>query len=318
MKIFSTGWSEGYDGPGRRWVVYLKGCNLRCQWCANPESLEAGPQMLFYAARGEDFHEACPKSAVKKDQSGRWHLDRAVCAACGLKDCVNLWRHPAMELSGFEMSPAEILERVERSRDLFGRGGGVTFGGGEPTLQMDELIEAVELVRGIGVHVAAETNATAHDFGRIICRVDLLICDLKCVDPARHLKWTGMENSRILANLRAAAAGQKDLWIRIPAVAGLNSDDAEIARLADVIAELVGLRAGRGLFVEILPMHHLGQPKYHALDMDYPMDGVGPPDSRRLERMRQVIAKTGADVHLAGSQAGKIMDSQKEKIGEPK
>ena len=84
MLIFADGWSEGFDGTGRRWVLYLKGCNMRCRWCTNPEGMNTVPEMLFYPARGREPEQACPWGAVRKE-AGQYHLERGICDMRGTK-----------------------------------------------------------------------------------------------------------------------------------------------------------------------------------------------------------------------------------------
>ncbi len=271
MKVFATGWSEGYDGPGRRWVVYAKGCNLRCRWCANPEGLSGDTQVLFYANRADRSEQACPYGAVSRSVSHAPPvLDRAKCTQCVKHECVSVWRHPAFTLAGEELSVDDIVAQATRSRALFGPGGGVTFGGGEATLQLPQLTGALDALRAAGVHTALETNATSPDLPQLFDRADLLICDLKCVSADRHRAWTGADNAVILDNLHQAARHKDALWVRIPLVPGLNTDPEEQGHL---LAALTKLRDGRdSLRVELLPLHHNGEPKYHALGMVYPMD----------------------------------------------
>jgi glycyl-radical enzyme activating protein len=306
MNVFSTGWSEGFDGPGRRWVVYLKGCDLRCRWCASPESWSAEPEMLFYPERGGSVAEARSYGAVSQDDDGgAWLLDRERCAICPDHSCVTVWRHPAFELAGQAMPAADVVRRAEEARPLFGPDGGVTFGGGEPSLQADEVLEAVSALRERGIHTAIETNAgeAAQAF---IDKVDLLICDLKCVDSATHSAWTGGGNAATLANLRRAACEQQSLWIRIPLVPGFNDSDEEMTRIAEFLSEIVKERASSdlpehsGLVVEILRLHHLGEPKYAALGRDYPMAGVEPPSMARAENLTRRLADSGVRARVVG------------------
>jgi len=297
MRIFRKGWSEDFDGPGRRWMVYLKGCNFRCRWCGNPEGISPGDEILFYPDRAGTPEKACPYGAVAPGNGG-WKLDRARCAACEDRPCTGTWAHPAYEWAGEEVSPAELEARARRYRPLFGSEGGVTFGGGEPTLQADEVLDALRRLRRAGIHTALETNAGTESFPRLIEEVDLLICDLKCATDALHKEWTGVGSRRVLENLRQAVKRQPALWIRVPVVPGMNDTENEMAAIAVELAELAA--HGRALKVEVLRMHHLGEPKYRALGLEYPMAGVPEPTRETANKLVEYIRSKNIGASLAG------------------
>ncbi len=299
MRIFATGWSEGYDGPGRRWVVYLKGCNLSCRWCANPEGIEGAPQMLFRPGRAAQPDAACPEGAVV-GSDGKWCLSREQCVDCRDRRCVRVWRHPAFEWVGEDVTPAEIVRWVLKARGLFGADGGVTFGGGEPTLQMEDVLEVVRSLRGEAIHTAIETNAATEAFVSILGEVDLLICDFKCFSSELHREWTGLDNNLVLRNLRRAVEMQPWMTVRIPLIPGFNDSPEEMNRMGEFLRELSDARQDRvaregwsPIRVEILRLHHLGEPKYAALDWVYPMADVGAPDRERAEAMAAILCSWG-------------------------
>lgn len=296
MKIFKTGWSEGYDGPGRRWIIYMKGCNLRCRWCANPEGISRRDEILFSPERAQHAQFACTRGAVTSGNDGV-SLNRDACRQCGERACVNVWHHPAFELAGSELAPGEIETQAQRYIPLFAAGGGVTFGGGEPTMQPVDLLDTLARLRHAGIHTAVETNAATPAFQRLIGKADLLICDFKCADDARHEEWTGSNRKLVRQNLLNAVRNQPVFWIRIPLVPGLNDDAAEMQAISDELAEL---NAARGdsqapLKVEVLRMHHLGEPKYRALGLKYPMAGVKEPSVKTAGELVRLIKANGIE-----------------------
>ena len=123
------------DGPGLRTTVFLKGCPLHCPWCSNPESQSFKPQLMFFSnlCVGCGVCErVCPNGAVVKI-GDVYNRDRSICTDCGL--CVESCPSKAREMSGKRMTVEEVM-RVVDSDSLFydNSGGGVTFGGGEPTV----------------------------------------------------------------------------------------------------------------------------------------------------------------------------------------
>lgn len=294
MMIFAAGWSEGLDGPGRRWMIYLKACNFRCRWCASPESLSPEPELLFYPDRAKHMERACPPGAVRLID-GQWRVDRETCVGCK-RFCTEVWRHPAFEWAGRELDVSEVVEQVLKRRDFFLPDGGVTFGGGEASLQFEQVLEAIRLLKLEGIHCAVESNASTPGFEALIGEADLLICDLKCVSSDLHKQWTGADNAQVLDNLRRAAGAADELLIRIPLVHGFNDAEEEMARITAFLDELQG--AGKGLSVEVFRMHHLGRPKYRALGKVYPMEGVDEADGEKAWKLINEFTSRGLNAWM--------------------
>lgn len=288
MLIFNKGWNIEKDGPGQRLIFYLKGCNMRCLWCANPESLDKKPQLLFYPKRSKvSVDYVCPYHAVNGDT-----LNRDLCAECQAIDCVRKWRNRCFEFVGENISPEEVIQMALESREMFVEGGGVTFGGGEPTLQIDELLRTVELLKNENIHTAIETNASTDAFKQVLGVIDAVICDLKAVSADLHKKMTGLNNEIILSNLLLASETQKELYVRIPLIPGYNAVKDEMNKIAQFISEMQFKRLDAlqmDLNVEILPMHHMGQPKYDALGIEYPMESVAVPDKNLASQFKDII-----------------------------
>ncbi len=267
LRIFATGWSEGFDGPGRRWVVYLKGCNLRCRWCASPESLSPEPQLLVAdSAFAKAARRAGPESAA------RW---------------------PGCEWVGRDLALDELAAEAGRLRPLMT---GITFGGGEPTLQIESLLAAAKRLQAAGIAVAVESNAATGAFSRLIGQVDLLIADLKGVTPEPLREWTGADGRLVKENLRRACAGQDQLWLRVPLISGFNTGSAELEALRNALGELAGLRSQ--LTVQVLRLHHLGEPKYRALGLEYAMAGAEPPAIELAERFAAELGAMGIEARV--------------------
>ena len=220
------------DGPGIRTVVFLKGCPLRCAWCHNPESWNPRPEWM--AGEDGDGPERC----------------------------------------GRELSAPEILEEVLRDKPFYDHsGGGLTLSGGEPLMRRDFALALLHGAKDAGLHVAVETSGAVPRETVLSAApfVDLWLWDVKLLDPARHLRWTGGELAPILSNLEALDALGAEIVLRRPLVPGVNDDPAERAALDRLAERLRSVRA-----VEILPYHSLGTDKARRLgraaDRRFPLD----------------------------------------------
>ena len=292
MRIFAQGWSDRKDGPGHRRIYYLKGCNLRCRWCASPESIAPQPELLFYPERadGEVLDYLCPHGAICGHT-----LNRAICGNCADHAC-SKFKHTALEWVGRERTPEdlerEILSLVSGWHDF----GGVTFGGGEPTLQAAELLNCMERLKRHRIHTAFESNATTPEFPRAARCADLTIADLKAGTPEVFRNCTGGDLNAVLEHLREAVESVPVLLIRVPVITGMNDAPEELARMAEHLAKLHRRRLAvrsKPLDVEVLKLHHYGAPKYQALNRKYELAGCPAPSPEILRQFEKTLAASG-------------------------
>ena len=263
------------DGPGIRTTVFLKGCNLRCPWCHNPESQSGVPEMMFYRQKCI----GCGKCIEVCPQAGRNCFTEA-CLHCG--KCAAVCPAEALVSCGKEMSVAEVLEEVLRDRDLYEiSGGGVTLSGGEPVLQTAFLAELLQELKKAGVHTAVETAGCyeTERLERILPFVDLLYMDLKCLEEEKHRRVIGASNGPILQNIQVAAQKAKKPVIRIPVIPGFN--DGELPAMAEYIRNLPG-----HMEVELLPYHDMCAGKYEALNRPFLVEGYTVPGAEAMKAYR--------------------------------
>jgi len=252
------------DGPGIRIVVFLKGCNLNCSWCHNPESISSETERMYAPSKCIKCGTcvaACPEKAIKLTSEGII-TDPDLCRISG--KCAEVCPTKAIEISGREISVDEIVKEIEKERPFFDQsGGGVTFSGGEPLLHHKFLIRLLEECGKRGINRAVDTAGFVNtDIIRQVARhTDLLLYDLKIMDPEKHRKWIGVTNEKILKNLKVLADTGAKIIIRIPLIGGVNDDSENIDAAARFVAEL----SGEKKVVNLLPYHKIAQTKYQKL-----------------------------------------------------
>ena len=224
------------DGPGVRYVIFLSGCAMRCQFCHNPDT---------------------------------WKMD-----------------------GGDEVTADEILKRALRFKPYWGKDGGITISGGEPLLQIDFVIELFKKAKELGINTCIDTAGNPFTkeepffskFEELMKYTDLLLLDLKEINPARHKDLTGFDNSNIIEMAKYLSEINKPVWIRHVLVPEHSDFDEDLDALGDFIDTLSNVDR-----VEILPYHTLGKFKWENLGIPYSLESISPPSAERIENAKQRI-----------------------------
>jgi pyruvate formate lyase activating enzyme len=306
-----------HDGPGIRTTVFLKGCNLHCFWCHNPEDIRLEPELQFFPERCiacEACLEACKQGAhlfaaggelpanlsggvigervADTDMLHAFMRDR--CNGCG--DCVDTCYAQGLVLVGNTMSVEQVMAEITQDQPFYASsGGGVTLSGGEPLLQVEFARELLVACQAAGIHTAIETaaNVAWSRLASLLPVLDLVMMDIKQMDSAVHQQVTGAPNTRILENAKRLGEQPQPLIVRTPIVPGVNDTVEQVAAIAGFVAHLPNL-----LYYELLPFHPMAKSKYRSLDLAYGAEELTAPPAAQMAELADAAKRQGVTVRV--------------------
>lgn len=280
------------DGPGIRSTVFMMGCNLRCPWCSNPESLIQSKRVMVFPIRCVGCGEC-----IKVDTQDALKLDGkhlTFDASKDLRPFLNICPYRVFEEVGEEIDADELVRKLVRDRMFYeDSGGGVTFSGGEPLLQGEFIVEATQKLHDEGIHVTIETagNVKQSLFKQLDPFVDLYYFDLKAIDDELHRDLTGVSNELIHSNLRYLLDAGKEVIVRMVIAQDINVNEQEWQKRLGFFSSLPKtLRK-----IELLGYHALGVGKYKALGIPYTLGNIQKPD---LSILAQSLIDLGFEVKI--------------------
>ena len=246
-----------HDGPGIRTTVFFKGCPLRCLWCHNPESQEVGVEQVT-------MHR--------------------------FLDGKRFETKPAL---GSQQSAVDVMSEIDKDAVFYEEsGGGVTFSGGEPLMQIEALKQLLELCTKKGYHTAIDTSGHAEPAAlkQIIELASLWLFDLKVMDDAKHVEYTGVSNELALKNLELLALTRKEIIIRFPLIPGITDEENNLAEIAKFMLKF-GLKR-----IDILPYHSIAKEKYRRMGKAFLLESMKEPDERRINEIMNYFVDKGFSV----------------------
>lgn len=235
-RIHSTESFGAADGPGVRFIIFLRGCRMRCRYCHNPDT---------------------------------WDTN-----------------------GGEEATADELLKKALRYKTYWRNEGGITVSGGEPLLQIEFLTDLFKKAKALGINTVIDTAGNPFtreepffgQFNELMKYTDLILLDIKEMDPKRHKDITGFDNSNILDMARYLSDIDKPVWIRHVLVPGLSDFDEDLKALGDFLSTLNNVKKA-----EILPYHTLGKFKWENLGIPYTLKDTSPPTDERIKNAQKLI-----------------------------
>ncbi|AKL96014.1 pyruvate formate lyase activating enzyme [Clostridium aceticum] len=286
-----------HDGPGIRTTVFLKGCPLKCIWCHNPENQSYHKQMMY----NKEKCNLCG-GCQRKCSIGAIHIktenidvDSEKCNFC--ENCTEFCINNAREIVGQEYTTSELMKEIEKDKIFYEQsGGGVTFSGGEAMHQIDFLHEIARKCKTKGISVAIDTcgQVSFQHFEKLLEDVDIFLYDLKLMNSQEHKKYTGVPNEVILDNLKELSKKGAKIYLRLPLIEGINTDNENINAIVKFIKNL------NIVHINLLPYHEIGSDKYKRLNMKYEYALMKKPSDERLQEIKTLFEKNNFKVKIGG------------------
>lgn len=282
------------DGPGIRTTVFLKGCNMKCSWCHNPETIQKRKEIHYYEQNCIGCYKcvvACPCKAHKRIDGKHYYYPK-LCVRCG--KCTSICYAQAMVESGTLMTVADVIAEINQDIPYYRTsGGGVTISGGEVLCQPEFTAEIIRACQEQEIKTAIETNLSRPytEVGDIFEAADLVIGDIKIFDANEHKRWTDLANERVLDNVKCLNEKGISFIVRTPLIPGITDTDENIKAIAGFLRGMKHLK-----YYELLNFNPLGDSKYVSLSRPNPFKEVRPLSAGRLKELK----------HLAGEQGIKV------------
>lgn len=301
-QIFNIVHGSFVDGYGIRTTVFLKGCPLRCLWCCNPEGQQCYAELKYVE---EDCNGCgkcvaeCPERAIVMGKNTQGEskavIDRSKCTNC--MKCIDYCCTNALDCFGKAYSVSELFDMVKNDVPFYrSMGGGVTIGGGEPTLMPEFTLAFIRKCHDNFISVAVDTcGYTTTTLGqKVLEEADLLLFDLKGMDDIQHVKDTGVSNEIILKNMRSLGSIGKPMIVRVPLIPGHNDSNEQIEALGQFLASINSVER-----VDIMNYHEYGISKYGQLGMKYLLT-CEKHSTERVEEMKVILKKYVNNVQIGG------------------
>lgn len=280
------------DGPGIRTTVFFKGCPLSCVWCHNIETIDSEPRLVWYHTKcigDQSCVEACPEQALELTPDGM-RIDHQRCKRCG--DCEEACPTGAIRIMGETWTAEALVQELLRDEVFFSTsGGGVTLSGGEATYQIEFMVDVARGLRRAGVRVALDTCGYCSEsvMRLALSVVDMVLYDLKTLDPKKHLEYTGVPLDTVLTNARIVAESGLPVWIRTPVIPNHTDSQENIRNIAKFIATSMP-NVER---FDLLAFNNMCIDKYALFGLEYPLREEPLMEKETMETLAAIAREEG-------------------------
>jgi len=189
---------------------------------------------------------------------------------------------------GTEYTVEELMDKIKRYTPYFKNSeGGITVSGGEPLLQLEFLIELFKQCKNEGINTAIDTNGFVTEnrpLSRLLDYTDLVLLDIKHINPVKHKELTGVSNELPLKFAKYLSERKIPMWLRYVVVPGLTDDEISIRNLYEFIKGLTNIEK-----IELLPFHKMGEFKWKELGFDYKLENTPEANDNDILRIKKLM-----------------------------
>lgn len=185
-----------------------------------------------------------------------------------------------------QMPTDQIIKMLEDGKPYYHPKGGITFSGGEPTLQAKDILEVFKIAKNLGYHTCLDSNGSIlnDDVKELLKYTDLVLLDVKHIDKNKHFKLTGQYNTGPIKMAKYLSENNVNVWLRYVLVPGYSDDLEDVKNWCKTFANYQNIEKA-----EILPYHALGRYKYKPLNWEYKLDNVQPPSKELVEQVETIF-----------------------------